>query len=307
MSATDKYKSPEAFRRALSDRLRVAARQSPWRLAELQRQVGYDRLLARLYSIDGGWVVKGATALLARKLAVRASLDVDLYRAAALEVAESDIRRAVAVDLSDWFSFELRTTAALKHGISRFGVTARIGRTPWTSFHIDLAGGNVEMTALPETALPVADGMIPEVVQVGYRVYPLVDHVADKAAATYERHGEADLPSTRYKDLVDLVAIVQKAPIEADAQAKALRSEYKRRGLALPERFDVPSGPLWGPGYAAEAKKSRLKEAPTLDSALDIVRPFLDPLLRGTARGAWSPADQSWIGEPGEIRGGRSR
>ena len=38
--------------------------------------------------------MKGATALLARDLGVRGSLDIDLYRAVAREVAESDLRRA---------------------------------------------------------------------------------------------------------------------------------------------------------------------------------------------------------------------
>ncbi len=43
---------------------------------------------------------------------------------------------------------------------------------------------------------------------------------------------------------------------------------------------------------AAKAKTTQLP-ASTLDDALDTVRPFLDPLLQGTAKGAWSPADRS--------------
>ncbi len=59
------YKTPMAFRRALTDKLRILAKTSRWELSQLQRQVAYDRLLQRLYERDEDWIVKGATALLA--------------------------------------------------------------------------------------------------------------------------------------------------------------------------------------------------------------------------------------------------
>lgn len=92
------YASPAAFRRALTDKLGAVGRGGKWSLLQLQRQIAYDRLLERLYAVDEGWVVKGATALLARDLGVRASIDVDVFRAAPLEVAERELREAAAVD-----------------------------------------------------------------------------------------------------------------------------------------------------------------------------------------------------------------
>ena len=71
MNEKRSYNSPAAFRRALRDRLRVKATTSRWTLAQLQRQMAYDRLLERLYLVDRGWIVKGATALLARDLSGR--------------------------------------------------------------------------------------------------------------------------------------------------------------------------------------------------------------------------------------------
>jgi hypothetical protein len=56
VSAGDRYATPAAFRRALTDRLKVAAREGRWTLQQLQRQVAYDRLLERLYLIDDGWI-----------------------------------------------------------------------------------------------------------------------------------------------------------------------------------------------------------------------------------------------------------
>ena len=71
------YATPAALRRALTDRLAAAAAEGPWRLADLQRQFAYDRLLHRLYLLDDGWILKGATALLARHLSVRHTIDLD--------------------------------------------------------------------------------------------------------------------------------------------------------------------------------------------------------------------------------------
>lgn len=94
----------------------------------------------------------------------------------------------------------------------RIPVTAFVGATVWAPFHMDLVGSGLRMTGQPEDVPPLARVLMPDVEQHGYRAYPLVDHVADKIAATLERYGDREMPSTRYKDLVDLVAIVTEAP-----------------------------------------------------------------------------------------------
>lgn len=136
---------------------------------------------------------------------------------------------------------------------------------------------------------------MPQVEQHGYRAFPLVDHVADKVTATFDRYGTMGNPSTRYRDLVDLVAIVIGASIEARLQMRALTSEAKRRGIALPDRFAVPDSTLWKRGYAAEARRSLLPIAQTLDAAIRVVRPLIDPLLAGNARGHWEPTGRRWV------------
>ncbi len=293
MTARDRYATPAAFRRALTDRLKEAAKDGRWTLQQLQRQVAYDRLLDRLYLVDDGWIVKGATALLARDIGVRGSLDVDVYRTAAREVAETDLRTAANTDVGDWFRFELGGVIPIGNNSLRVPVNAMIGATTWVRFHVDLVGSDLRMTGQPDDVPPLARGVIPEVEQRGYRAYPLVDHVADKVAATYELHGDGR-PSTRYRDLVDLVAIVTVASVGADTQSAALRSEFERRGLTLPDRFDVPDRTLWEPGYAAEARRSLLETAGTVDEALAVVRPFVDPLLDGSAAGSWNPREGRW-------------
>jgi hypothetical protein len=285
-----------AFRRALTDKLKTLAETSRWSLPQLQRQMAYDRLLERLYLVDDGWVVKGATALLAREIGVRATIDVDVYRAVERQVAEADIGRAAVLDIGDWFRFEIGPARAHSDGAAgvRFPVTAYVGATEWAQFHIDLVGSSLCMTGDPDEMPALARVVMPDVAQHGYRVYPLVDHVADKVAAMIERHN--DRPSTRFKDLVDLVAIITETSVDADLQRTAMQWEAARRGIILPDRFDVPDRALWETGYESEAQRSLLPLAQTLDEALAIVRPFIDALFDGTAIGHWDPMTLQWNG-----------
>lgn len=253
MTAADRYTTPMAFRRALTDRLKSLTGTSRWTMPQLQRHVAYDRLLERLYQFDRNWVVKGATALMARELGTRGTLDIDLYREISLAAAEADLRLAAAADIGDWFRFEVAAATPVGTVGVRLPVTSVIGTTTWAGFHVDLIGSGLRMTGKPEHVPPLAENAIPEVAQHGYQAYPLVDHVADKVAATYERYGTAGMPSTRYRDLVDLVSIVTGASVPATDQITALVSEFDRRQLTLPAAFDVPDRRLWEPGYAAEA------------------------------------------------------
>ncbi len=52
------------------------------------RWLAYDRLLERLFLLDGDWIIKGATALLARDIGVRGTIDIDLYRDVAREISD---------------------------------------------------------------------------------------------------------------------------------------------------------------------------------------------------------------------------
>lgn len=292
------YASPGAFRRALTDRIRSIAETSRWTLAQLQRQVAYDRLLERLYLADDRWVLKGAAALLARDLGMRATIDVDVYRAQAADDAELELRSAASQDIGDWFRFEIGASGPVGDSADgvRLPAVAYVGATAWAQFHIDLFGSDLRMTGQPDAVAPLALLLMPGVEQHGYRAYPLVDHIADKVVATFQLYGSGRRPSTRYKDLVDLVSIVCGVEVKAEQQLVALRSEASRRGVTLPERFDVPDRALWKPGYEAEARRSLLTVGSTLDEALAIVRPFLDPLLKDSAGSVWDPGRRRWTG-----------
>jgi hypothetical protein len=290
------YSTPAALRRALTDRLRTLAGTTKWTLSQLQRQLGYDRLLERLYRINNDWVVKGATALMARGLAVRATLDIDVFRAVTQEAAEADLRKAAGMNIGDQFRFDVgaaQPVSAATGGV-RLPVTAYVGTTLWCAFHVDLVGAGIQLLGEPEHAAPLVPVSIAGMEQHGYTVYPLIDHIADKVAAILQPYGVMGSPSTRYKDLVDLVAILDRVSVPAATQAAALRSEARRRGITLPGRFCVPDERMWRQGYASEAKRSHLTMELTLEGALVLARAFLDPLLDGTASGTWNPKRRRW-------------
>jgi hypothetical protein len=287
------YGSPDAFRRALTDRLR-SSRREPLGPSATAAADGIPPAAGAVYFVDDGWIVKGAAALLAREIGVRASIDIDVYRAKALEIAEAELRAAAARDIGDWFRFEIgpRQPAGDGSPAVRLPVLAYVGQTEWASFHVDLVGSDIVMTGTPDDVPPLARVAISDIEQHGYRAYPLVDHIADKITSMFQRYGRGQQPSTRFRDLVDLVSITGAATVDAEAQVTALRSEERRRQITLPEHFDVPDRAAWEAGYAREAERSMLPYAKTLDEALAVVRPFIDPLLDGapTAVGITSAA-----------------
>jgi hypothetical protein len=295
-SQQSRYKTPDAARRAVTDKLRVEAANGPWPLADLQRQYAYDQLVERLYRTDDGWVIKGAAALLARRVSVRHTIDIDIYRAGAIGDAERQLRDAALLDIGDWMRFEVGPSVRIRAAgaqASRVKVQSLIGTRVWAAFQVDVVADGIQMSAEPESVPPLTSVSAVEQTRTPWRAYPLVDHIADKVCAILERHDGR--PSTRYKDLVDLVAIVERASVAAEPQMWALGKEGRRRRLELPPTFDVPDHDLWMPGYRSEARRTTGLSAFELDDALTVVKPFLNPLLDGSATGAWSPRRRAWL------------
>lgn len=296
-----RYADPGALRQAIADRLRRVARDRPGaQLSDLQRQFAYDRLLARVFSTEPeAWVLKGATALLARLHgAARHTLDIDHRHRAGLDLAEAALRAAASADLGDHFRFTLEPGRRIAEGRAtlRVPVTAYLGATVFAHFHVDLVSG-VLMTGEPDDVSPLVPVELPGIMSVHYRVYPIVDHIADKVCALVELHPRAGRPpqaSTRHRDLADLAVIARTQPVDATALHTALASESDRRGMELPPALSAPEAPGWRTGYARVAKDVPDLAERDLDAAMVTVKRFLDPILGGTATGTWRPDQQDW-------------
>lgn len=293
---------PQAARQAIADRLRRFARERPGtQLADLQRQFAYDRLLCRLFvGQRHEWVLKGATAILARSGSqARHTLDVDLYRReGSLSEAETALHIAAARDLGDNFRFALHPSrpVAQDRGALRIPVVVYLGATEFATFHVDLVA-RILMTGTPDEVPPLVPIDLPGIVRTTYEVYPVADHIADKVCAMLEVHPRSSGPpvaSTRYRDLADLAVFARAMTVGADALQVALASEAGRRGLQLPRAFPKPNAPGWRAGYARVVARAAWPVEKNLDAAWDTVRTFIDPALGGAAAGRWDPETLTW-------------
>jgi len=290
------YATPRALVSAITDRVAaVVAAGSVYNHDELRRHIAYDRLLARVFSDEPErWLLKGGGALLARIPGARHSKDLDLAYAGDIDEAIKALTEGAALDLGDFFTFTVEEVKARLTGPTsgvRLPISCRIGPKRFGSFHIDVVV--VEgVTAEPELVSPLASIAVPGLGIVPYRTYPLVDHLADKHAAMIETH--YGRPSTRYRDLVDLVEIATTQKIEAAPLSVALFTKYRLRGLRAPAGFATP-GERWPEGYEALATSVPGFTHETYQEASAVAEALLDPILGGRTRGSWNPAALTWV------------
>lgn len=301
MSDTLAYKTATAFDAALKAHVAEAAEVSSHTVAELRRQFGYDRLLSRIFSTHADtWVLKGGTGLLARLPSrARHTQDIDLYFQGELTAASEDLLAAAAIDLGDFFSFAIEPRSELA-GASRgkrFAVTAYIGARQFTQFGIDVVVAS-NMTGEPESMQNLSPIPIAGLLTADYRVYPIVDHIADKHAAMLDTYSD-DRPSTRFRDLVDLVLIATTQRPRATDLRAAMTSEYAHRSLTAPAEVTLPSA-AWHDGYAKAVAGLPVLQHRTADAALDVVKKMLDPVLAELASGVWDPEALAWRDDLGK-------
>lgn len=289
------YKSARALHDAIKSRLKVAAERGPYDVNELRRQFAYDRLLARVFEhAPDKWLIKGGAGLLARiPQHARHTKDVDLCFQGEETTVVADLHQAVALDLGDYFSFDLEDSGELT-GInpgSKIKVVAYIGDARFSNFEIDAVVAS-NMTADPELVDALAPITIEGLHVNQYRAYPMVDHVADKHAAMVATYADGH-PSTRYRDLVDIVIIATSQHIDAASLHRALTSEYRHRGLEAPTGVELPSDD-WEDGYSEQSGHVPGLDHQTSDEGLAVARAFLGPILEGRTTGIWNPVTLMW-------------
>lgn len=291
------YDRPDQMWTAVTDRLRNA---DPAAVPQRQRQFLYGRFLARVFThAPDDWVLKGGTALLARVRDTRHSKDVDLNRIdGTLEDAVQELRAAATTDLDDHVRFTAgddgRTASRVGppgRATAKLSITPHIGVRPMGSFGVDVVVATL-ITADPDLHHPTPVVDIPSLTSPPYRLYSVVDHVADKVCATMELH--AGLRSTRSRDLFDLVVFASTQTISAAPLWRAVEAERLHRGLAPVPSWAPPDG--WATGYVKDARGTPYgAEYPTFAAANTLVAQLLDPVLSGELTyGIWNPNDRQW-------------
>ncbi|MFF3668263.1 nucleotidyl transferase AbiEii/AbiGii toxin family protein [Microtetraspora malaysiensis] len=290
------YATSQAFGAAITDRLKKTCGDSPYSSTQRRRQFAYDRLLARLFATDEtGWILKGGVALLARLSTARHSADVDVVaHADSPEAGFVALRAASEAELGDFFAFRFDRPRSLVQGVEgiRVGVEAWLGPRRFERFGVDLVTGAV-ITGRPEMSPPILALDIPGLFRPSYRLYPLVDTVSDKVMAMMEDHNGR--PSTRFRDLVDLVLIARSRSLRAGELGTAFTSEARRRTLLHDARLEVPDEAMWTAGYASLVAELPWIAERSLPEAMAVAKALVDPVLSGQVlSGTWDPVTLSW-------------
>lgn len=222
MADVNPYPTPGGVENAIKDAAKKAAATDPSLNVNKRIQLEYfNRFLSRVFSEGAGseWVLKGGTGILARVPSTRSTRDIDLHRAGVtLAAALDDLIRLASVDLGDHFRFEYAghtgsigtDTQPYTEGYQvKFNIL--IGAASKGTFQVDLAVG-AGMTGDIVTTEPATALYLPRLASNPYRLYPVVDQIADKVCATMtEYQGKA---SSREKDLVDLVVFTTTQDID---------------------------------------------------------------------------------------------
>ncbi len=246
-------------------------------------------------------MLKGGTALLVRTRSARHSKDIDLFRReGAVADAVTELAALAAIDLKDHFRFVTTLDRVREERPGRGGaqlatvkVDGYVGARRKLAFTVDTVVGSL-ITVEPEYRVPDPITDIAGFQAPPFRLYPIVDHVADKLCATFELFGTVGTPSTRVRDLVDLVVIARTQPVDASALRYAIEAERAHRGLAPITEYRTPHG--WRAAYAAAARGvADCVDHVRYADAVELVGWFLDPVLSGgLTGGCWDPDRLVW-------------
>jgi hypothetical protein len=289
-----KYESGAAFRRALEDRLRANSLRRGTPLVRLRKMVAFDRLLARLLQDQPGrWILKGGLALQLRLgERARTTKDIDVL----LLDHELDIytllRRAGALNLGDWFSFEIGFAQSTLDdpGGKRFPIQALLDSRTFETFHIDVGIQDPVIESPDHLAtrdLLLFAGIQPTIIPC----YPLNQQIAEKLHAYTRIHASGE--SSRVKDFVDMLLIASLAEVDGEMLQQALEATFNRRNThLLPERLPEPPH-NWQIPFKKLANEVGVNYD-TLDEAFVALRKFLEPALAGDPVGVWDNEEWHW-------------
>lgn len=298
------YASPRAVDQAIKAAAKKKYKEQPYSdINFLIRQAYFERFLSRIFSqAKSNWILKGGTGMLARIPESRGTRDIDLLRnEGGIEEAVRELQELVEnTDLKDHFSFRLEKIENISTGDEQeytegrkvvFNIFLGIQQLR-EKISIDLVVGPAPIGPI-EVRIPESHLDLPKLHSYPYRLYPLVDQIADKVCATISKYGGRD--STREKDLVDLVLIATSSSgIQGRNLKLAIDTERRKRAIASFSSVTLPTA--WGRGYVMLVKNTKAARThPRIDSAKVLIERFIDPVLQGKVDHlTWSPENLQW-------------
>ena len=272
------YKTPRAFRIAMSDRVRKTARESGQPYEDIYRRIAMDRLLARVDWNE--WMAKGGYVLQMRLPNARRTKDVDLsitsgtfwnkdnedLESALLAKLQEMSRR----DVGDYFSFEVafdRFLPAFGKGGIRCIARCLVDGQLWSTFQVDAIVQ--DQTVFPAEPLEGDNFLVFAGVEpVNLKVPPKEEVFAEKMHAyTTPR----EMENTRVKDLLDIALLIESGLDTTNARAAVL-GVFKIRGTHAPPAV-LPQPPdSWESIFSSLASEARVRL--TLQQALEVSAQF---------------------------------
>jgi hypothetical protein len=279
-----RYRTAEALRAALEQRLNNLAGGSGPAIQRLRKRVAFERFLVRVQRApDTPWLLKGAFALELRfgdRARTTRDMDLGIHLAPPneayppkMKVAEL-LRDAAALPLEDFFMYAVAGGKDIlpdqEIRAHRFNLTAFLSGRVFERFSVDI-GPLGSMVTTPEE-IPCSDTLaFAGVPPSRYRVVSLSQQVAEKIHAFTVPW--KDRENTRVKDLVDLVLILEVSPPDLGTTRKALEAVFGERA-SHPLPITLPDPPrLWVEPYAITARDLSLAHS-TVEDAIRLLRRF---------------------------------
>lgn len=291
--------------RALEQAVREAARRSPRNTSKAIAGFYRDRLLCRIFSERSPrFVLKGGQSQLARRIDARETRDIDLVGVTAeIKEALEDLKRLASIDLHDNIEFRflgskpIPVSQEYRTGL-RVSFLPVLGKTK----RLDPIGIDLVVDQTPpedfELVAPASRLDIEGLVVFDYALQIVEERIADKVCAMMQRYN--GLPSSRVKDLLDLVVSMLTDRVDADMLSKKIKRESILRNMGQVEEVRAPLewNSFYAPAYAKEASAAGIpQELTDLANAETAVASWLNLVLQGVAEGTiWDPETQRWTG-----------
>ncbi|UCC50726.1 MAG: nucleotidyl transferase AbiEii/AbiGii toxin family protein, partial [Anaerolineaceae bacterium] len=241
------------------------------------------------------WILKGGLALQLRlRDRARTTKDIDLLFLVEPNRVLGFLRDAVALDLGDWFTFEVgqpsgapeQTGGGIRHTVH----SLLDGRT-FERFHIDVGTGDPLVEAAEYLTMPNLLSFA-EIEPVIVPCYPISQQLAEKIHAYTKPHVSG--ASSRIKDFVDMILLAELGEISGQILTAAIEATFRSAGDEDIPQMVPPPPRMWEGGFRRLANEVGLSDY-SLESSYARIQRFFDPILRGEARGLhWNPESWSW-------------
>ena len=286
----------------LDKAIKAAAKASPMDTGRAYAGFFFHRLLCRVFSDpDASFLLKGGLSMLARTIDARATRDIDLLSMGGdLEEAVEELKRLAAIDLGDFVSFSFAGMNPIKvedeyRAGMNVGFHVRLGNKRLQDISIDLVVDGIPQEDF-DTIVPADRIAVRGIPTCAYRMYAVESSLADKFCGVVERH--CGRPSSRQKDLVDIVVYARSCTINGAKLARRLKLECLARKMPLPVHFEIPAE-WYDLGEARFRRLCRqvilVSDIDNIGAAVAIAAALFDPVLEGSIEGkAWNPALGCW-------------